>query len=58
MTLGITMAPNLKTAQWRLWQKVLAYATLIGVSLLAVWYVDLKIHTSPPIGGLVQSVRQ
>jgi hypothetical protein len=36
-----------KQREWRLWQKGLAYAVLIGLSLLAVWYVDLKVHLKP-----------
>ena len=27
-----------------MWQKVMAYVTLVVISMVAVWYVDLKVH--------------
>ncbi len=36
--------PKSLRKSWRIWQKLLAYATLIVISALAVYYVDLKIH--------------
>ena len=31
-------------APWPTWKKVTAYAVMIAVSLLAIYFVDVKVH--------------
>jgi hypothetical protein len=31
---------------WPLWKKVLAYVVMAGISLGAIWLVDVKVHRS------------
>ena len=33
-------------ARWPLWKKVLAYAAMSGISLAAIYLVDVKVHRS------------
>lgn len=48
--------PRDTSQPWGIWQKLLAYAALIAVSILAVCYVDLKVHMKASGEGTLQSI--
>jgi hypothetical protein len=45
------MADANSQSSWTVWRKLVAYAALIGMSSLAVYYLDVKLHIGVPPAG-------